>query len=48
MPEYSYKAVNNQGKVIEDTLEAPNVKVVSEKLDKLGYIPIKIKEQKWQ
>lgn len=46
MPEYSYKAVNNQGKVIEDTLEAPNVKVVSEKLDKLGYIPIKIKEQK--
>ena len=46
MPDYSYKAVNNQGSVIEDTLEAPNVKVVSEKLEKLGYIPIKIKEQK--
>lgn len=46
MPDYSYKAINAQGGVIEDVMEANNVATVTEKLDKLGYIPVNIKEQK--
>ena len=46
MPDYSYKAVNAQGGIVEDVLDAPNESAVAEKLDKLGYIPVQIKEKK--
>jgi MSHA biogenesis protein MshG len=46
MPDYSYKAVNTDGGIIEDVIDAPSVALVADKLDKLGFTPINIKEHK--
>ena len=46
MPDFAYKAINDSGSLIEDVIDAPNVGVVANKLDDLGYIPLQIKEKK--
>lgn len=46
MPDFSYKAVNPDGAVVEDVMDAPNVGAVAQKLDQWGYIPLSIKERK--
>jgi general secretion pathway protein F len=42
MPEFSYKATDRMGKIVEGLMEAPEEKAVINKLQNLGYIPIKI------
>jgi type IV pilus assembly protein PilC len=46
MPLYRYRVRNKDGLVLSGTLEGVDVVNVVERLDALGYIPIKIKEEK--
>jgi MSHA biogenesis protein MshG len=46
VPDFLYKAIGEDGSIIEDVLEAPNIGVVAEKLDQWGLIPLSIKERK--
>lgn len=46
MSEYEYRAVNADGQIIQDVLDAPNIAVVADRLDNWGYVPLKIKEAK--
>ena len=46
MPIFEYRAINDEGKVVQAAVEALNTGVVAEQLEKLGYIPLKISEQK--
>ncbi len=46
MAEYEYRAINGEGQVIQDVLEAPNIAIVADRLDNWGYVPLKIKEAK--
>lgn len=45
MPTFEYKALNDMGVEITEVMEAPNSSAVAEKLDKLGYLPLKIKSK---
>ncbi|HHL73593.1 MAG TPA: type II secretion system F family protein [Bacteroidetes bacterium] len=42
MPAFSYKALNPSGMIVEDVLEAPHAGAVADKLESLGFHPIKI------
>ena len=42
MPEFSYKATDSMGKIVEGLMEAPEEREVISKLQSLGYIPMKI------
>ncbi len=42
MPLFSYKAADPNGKIIQDTLDAPDEKTVVGSIQALGYIPIRI------
>ena len=42
MAEYSYKAVTQEGKAIEGTIDGDNERQVMSKLQELGYIPIRV------
>lgn len=44
MPTFEYKAISEGGVEVTKTLEAPSQNAVAERLEKLGYLPIKIKE----
>lgn len=46
MAEYQYRAINGEGQVIQDVLEAPNIAIVADRLDNWGYVPLKIKKAK--
>jgi type II secretory pathway component PulF len=46
MPVFSYKAINQNGKTVQEEVEAPNAQVVAEKLEKLGYLPLAISTKK--
>jgi type II secretory pathway component PulF len=46
MPVFDYKAVTETGATIEDTMEAPNQAAVADKLQKLGYTPLRITPQR--
>ena len=46
MPDFDYKAIGDDGKIIEDVIEASHVGAVADKIDQLGYIPLYIKEHK--
>jgi len=46
MAEFEYRAINGDGQVIQDVLDAPNIAVVADRLDNWGYVPLKIKEVK--
>lgn len=46
MPWFHYKAMNSAGAVVEDELEAANAAAAAEKLESLGYLPLKIRAQK--
>jgi type II secretory pathway component PulF len=43
MPTFEYKAINEMGVEVKEVMEAPNSSVVAERLEKLGYLPLKIK-----
>ncbi len=45
MPEYEYKAINDVGVEVVEIMEAPNPAAVAERLEKLGYLPLKIQEK---
>lgn len=42
MPEFSYRATDRMGKIVEGLMEAPVEKDVIGKLQSMGYIPIKV------
>lgn len=46
MPDFDYKAIGDDGNIIEDVIEASHVGAVADKIDQLGYIPLSIKEHK--
>ncbi|MCD6165830.1 type II secretion system F family protein [bacterium] len=46
MPNFYYRAINNFGQIVEDVLEAPNLGVVTERLDNWGLTPLQIREHK--
>lgn len=46
MPVFEYKAVTDSGAIRRDTMEAPNREAVADKLQKLGYTPLKISERR--
>ncbi len=46
MPVFRYKAMNQAGALVQDELEAPNPGAVAEKLESLGYTPLKISRKK--
>ncbi len=46
MPIYHYKAITQAGALVQDELEAPNSAAVAEKLEELGYQPVRIQEKK--
>jgi type II secretory pathway component PulF len=46
MPAFEYKAVTDAGTVIEESMEAANEAAVADKLQKLGYLPLKIVERR--
>ncbi len=46
MPLFKYRVRDNTGKIIQGTLEGTDTASVLENLDRLGYIPISIKEEK--
>ena len=46
MPLFEYKAINDDGKTITGTMEAPAANAVSEHLSGQNYIPLKIAEKK--
>jgi len=45
MPTFEYKAINDMGVEITEVMEAQNSSAVAEKLEKLGYLPLKIKSK---
>ncbi|MCA9730966.1 type II secretion system F family protein [candidate division KSB1 bacterium] len=45
MPIFAYKAINPNGSVIEDTLEAATAGAAADKLKSIGYHPLKIKSK---
>ena len=45
MPQFSYRARDSHGNLIEEVIDAPALTVVEDKLRKLDYIPLEIKEQ---
>ena len=46
MPLFKYKAISPSGVVIQDTMEAESAQIVAEKLDKQGYLPLRISQGK--
>ncbi|HDZ10599.1 MAG TPA: type II secretion system F family protein, partial [Bacteroidetes bacterium] len=46
MPEFQYRAINGEGQIIQDVLEAAGPGIVADRLNNLGYVPLKIKEAK--
>lgn len=46
MPVYKYKAISDSGAEIVDVMEAEDSDAVAERLDKLGYLPVNISEQR--
>ena len=42
MPEFTYRATDRMGKIVEGLMEAPAARDVIGKLQSLGYIPIKV------
>ncbi len=45
VPLYKYKALNESGSEISDTMDAPDATAVAEHLDSLGFLPLNIDEQ---
>ncbi len=45
MPVFSYKAISDDGEEITDVMEADDETIVAERLDKLGYLPVKINKK---
>ena len=43
---FAYKVRDQQGKMIEGTLEAPNQELVASKLREMGYAPLEIRARK--
>lgn len=41
---YAYKAMSRAGALVKDEIEAPNPAAVAERLEKLGYMPLKISQ----
>lgn len=46
MPIFEYKAINEAGVEVIEEMEASDANRVAEQLDKLGYLPIRIREKK--
>lgn len=46
MPDFEYKAIDDSGMEVIQVIEASSADEVAEKLDKMGYLPINIKEKK--
>jgi type II secretory pathway component PulF len=46
MPTFEYKAINSDGVEVNEVIEGQDVNSVTEQLDKLGYLPLRVKEKK--
>ena len=44
MPSFEYKAIKPDGSEVTEVMEAKNSDAVTAYLDKLGYLPLKIKQ----